>query len=560
MTFFLHRTQPPRDFMKGTLLRLYRLSILVFLAWLLLIHQSKLNQQSPPAPQLEQITAHLPLAASLGKADRMGWSPIYSKRNILLGFARNTRPHSDSFIGYSGPTECLIILNAKRECLAVTLLRSQDTPEYVEKIQENQAFWDSFKTKNSPVLVSGATLTSASIRQGIMSAMGSEMASIKFPQALSLEEIQNLLPQAASLRDSKSQPRWKEVLDSNAQLIAFAATTAPESENVIGYQGPTDSLILLSPEDFKILAVKVRNTFDTDDYVGYVTDDSFYLKSFSKYDIHQLGDLDFKKEKIEGVSGATETSWAVAESLKRKAQTWNKESEKSLWPKWQKHLHWKDLGILLMIFSSGIMMFTSLRGNRIYRRLHQIFLVAFVGLYCGALLSQSLLLGWAKHGLPWEKAPALVLLFTLSILSPVFARRQFYCHHYCPHGTVQQWLQKLSPYQIKLSGKWIKILSTLPAILLLSAIALTFFRPDIPLGYLEPFDAWSLSIISLGLIAFALFTLLISLFIPMAYCRFGCPTGALFKYLRYAGHADHWSWKDGIALLVVLFFAAYEFL
>ena len=49
-----------------------------------------------------------------------------------------------------------------------------------------------------------------------------------------------------------------------------------------------------------------------------------------------------------------------------------------------------------------------------------------------------------------------------------------------------------------------------------------------------------------------------SLVTPLAYCRYGCPTGALFKLLRFTGDADRFGARDWLAaacVALVLLFA-----
>ena len=63
---------------------------------------------------------------------------------------------------------------------------------------------------------------------------------------------------------------------------------------------------------------------------------------------------------------------------------------------------------------------------------------------------------------------------------------------------------------------------------------------------LEPFDAYlpaiaggaALAIFGLGLAASAV--------VPMAYCRHGCPTGALLEHLRLTGRSGRFTWRDGV--------------
>jgi FAD:protein FMN transferase len=43
-------------------------------------------------------------------------------------------------------------------------------------------------------------------------------------------------------------------------------------------------------------------------------------------------------------------------------------------------------------------------------------------------------------------------------------------------------------------------------------------------------------------------SLVASSFVPMAYCRHGCPTGALLDHLRLHSRADRFSWRDGLLL------------
>jgi hypothetical protein len=45
--------------------------------------------------------------------------------------------------------------------------------------------------------------------------------------------------------------------------------------------------------------------------------------------------------------------------------------------------------------------------------------------------------------------------------------------------------------------------------------------------------------------------LVASFFVPQAYCRFGCPTGALLNFVRARGPADRFSRRDAAALVLV---------
>jgi hypothetical protein len=53
-------------------------------------------------------------------------------------------------------------------------------------------------------------------------------------------------------------------------------------------------------------------------------------------------------------------------------------------------------------------------------------------------------------------------------------------------------------------------------------------------------------------ISIAVVGLAASLFIPLAYCRFGCPTGALLGFVRLNAHSDRWSHRDSLAAVLLL--------
>ena len=92
----------------------------------------------------------------------------------------------------------------------------------------------------------------------------------------------------------------------------------------------------------------------------------------------------------------------------------------------------------------------------------------------------------------------------------------------------------------------------LPAVLLALAAVTTIFGLPLSLVDLEPFDAY-VPVVA-GSVALMLFvvSLLASCLSPMAYCRHGCPTGALLEQLRLHGRSDQVSWRDGLLGLCLL--------
>ncbi len=52
-------------------------------------------------------------------------------------------------------------------------------------------------------------------------------------------------------------------------------------------------------------------------------------------------------------------------------------------------------------------------------------------------------------------------------------------------------------------------------------------------------------------VSIALAGLVASLFVPMAYCHYGCPTGALLNFLRSHHRTDRFGRRDLVALALL---------
>ena len=118
---------------------------------------------------------------------------------------------------------------------------------------------------------------------------------------------------------------------------------------------------------------------------------------------------------------------------------------------------------------------------------------------------------------------------------------------------MQQLLVRRLPWQWSPSKTVDKLLSKLPFVLLVLVLFSVAFGLPVNLNALEPFDAYLFRVAGWASIGIAIGGLLVSLFTPLAYCRYGCPTGALFKLLRFTGDGDHFGARDWIAALCVTF-------
>ena len=185
----------------------------------------------------------------------------------------------------------------------------------------------------------------------------------------------------------------------------------------------------------------------------------------------------------------------------------------------------------------------------------RLLLIGFLGVWQGEMLSQAMHVGWARNGVPWRNAGSLVLLAAAAWLVPVLTGRNIYCTHLCPHGALQQLFRHRLPWQVRPRGWWARALRAIPLLLLVWCLLVGMRSWPYSLVDIEPFDAWIWRVASGATIAIAVIGLALSLLVPMAYCRYGCPTGAMLQYFRFHGRSDRWlqrdSWALGLALLVV---------
>ncbi|MGV3663276.1 MAG: FMN-binding protein [Prosthecobacter sp.] len=545
---------------KSIALRLWRVALLV--AVVLAIRRS----HQPVAAELtvERVRDFFPAAAAL--VPHAGMHAVKDDSGITLGHVMQTSPEADDIIGYSGPTNTLIALDSRGRVLGLRILGSADTTDHVAEVVGARSFFKQFTEKKPsevadlrPQAVSGATLTSSAIAEGVLRRLGkSATSSLRFPDALTLEEVKKVEPKAAALGESKSHPGSHEVLDAQGQIIALAVRTAPASDGVVGYKGPSDTFMLMDATGTTLRGITLRRSYDNEAYVGYVTGDAAFLKTFDGMTTEKIANIDFNAAGVEGVSGATQTSYGVAEGIRVRAQALLRENEKQSgwWSliRWR----WQDTGHVIIILAALVMAFTPLRGRAWCRHLHHALLVLYGGFMAGEMLSQGLLAGWATHGAPWRNVHGLVLLAAVALLGPVFTSKHLYCHHICPHGALQQLLAKRLPFHWSPHRRLDAVLSKLPFLLLAFVLFSVAWTLPVDLNALEPFDAYLFRVAGWASIAIAIGGLLWSLVTPLAYCRYGCPTGALFKLLRFTGDADHFGARDWLAagcVTAVLFLA-----
>ncbi|MEW6303369.1 MAG: 4Fe-4S binding protein [Verrucomicrobiota bacterium] len=372
---------------------------------------------------------------------------------------------------------------------------------------------------------------------------------------ITADEARGFLPTAAQLRTDHSAREGMFVLDANGAEIGYVIRTSPKGDAIIGYAGPTDTLIVLD-KDWKVLGIKIRRSDDTHTHVGDVAADKYFMKTWNGMTWERVAEMDLQKAGVEGVSGATLTSMAMAEAIVHRF----KSATDALAAKPQWRVRVRDIGTSLVVCAAIFLCLTHVPGRKWIRRVFQVLVIVYVGFVNGDLLAQSLLMGWAKAGVPWTLAPGLVLLAVAAFIIPWTTKKPLYCLHICPHGAAQELLGRVLPekYRLKIPGGVLAKLRWLPGLLLGVVLIVVMLALPLDLASVEAFDAYLIKSAGVATVAIAIAGLVAALFVPQAYCRFGCPTGALLEFVRSHGQQDRFGARDiaaacMVALVAVLY-------
>lgn len=530
---------------------------------------SKLNDKGQPI-ELSDVQKVLPQAVALNsKDDNPSVVHAYDEQEKRIGLITQTSPQGDSAIGFSGSTNLMVIWDEEDQVSSVSIRTSGDTVDHVDAILEKPDFFKQFEGKTREDLaelgnieaVSGATLTSMAIVDAIALRFGGEKKVGRFPNPIQLEEVIKYFKTASELVPSTTHPSLVEVHDNNGTVLGKVGRTSPYSDQIIGYQGPVDTLLAFD-QNSSLQGMRIRSSFENQPYADYPNDDAYFESLFTGKTIAELADMNLTEEEVEGVSGATMTSIAMAEGIVKTAGDWDRESV-SVKDSAKPLIYWKarDYGSLGVILFAGFVAFTRRGKTKFFRITLQILLVCYLGLVNGDILSQALFAGWAQNGIPWQRAPILALLSLAALIIPMATGKSFYCHQLCPHGAAQQWMRKLKKKPIHIPRALDNILKCVPVALLFFVVFLAFSSSTHTVAILEPFDAYVWEVAGAITIAIALISLLVSAFVPMAYCRYGCPTGAILKLFEFGQNDQEWTRRDylsfgllGLALILYLFF------
>ena len=512
--------------------------------------------QELPVVGAGEVAAVFPGVAEVGPRDPgSGRQVVKGADGQEIGSVCLTLPGQREVRGYSGPTQVLAGLWPDGRLAGWTILSSGETPEHAAMVVGSGEFrrhldgWKAGARVPEAPAVAGATLTATAVRESLVRALSVPVrgTSLRFPEGPDLAEAREMFPGAVGLVETGG--RWR-VEDGGGRVVGWLLRSGPVADGVRGYQGPTEVLCGLDAGGERIAGVRLRRSYDNEPYVGYVREDVGWLGSFKGLTLAEMAAMDFEKVGVEGVSGATLTSYAVAASLKEM-------SAAAVVPVGvgglggEERWTWRRADVVLGVVVVGgvVMGMTRLRGRERVRKVWQAVLVAVPGLWLGSMVALPQLAGWMEHGVSWRTGLGMLLMAVVALVMPWATGRQVYCHQICPHGAAQTWVGRLGLKKLTVSVRWHRVLRRVPGVLLVAAVFSVVFAWGWPLASLEPFDAWVPRVAGVASLVLAVAGLAAAAVVPQAYCQYGCPTGALLRYVRSSGLVDRLGWRDAVAMV-----------
>ena len=425
----------------------------------------------------------------------------------------STSPEGDAVAGWAGPTTVQFVLDQEGRVEQALILRSADSASYVRRIAEHASFLPSLQGLSLEQLggwqvdaVSGATLTSRAIQNAVRLKFAGTPPPSPFPPL----------------------PSELVVLAEGEELIE--AEVLPK----LGYQGPTQVLLILSEEGVLQRAL-MGESFDNEPYIEDVRTDRSFWALFEGLTLEEVAALQAGPGGVEGVSGATMTSQGIVRSLQATAARRLRQESQSPASSLQLARSPRELLGWMVGGAALLVLVTPLRLRRAARKALRVGVVLGFGVGAGALLSLDSAWSWAQHGLPWQSAPLLAGFVLAAVLGPALLGRKTYCRSLCAHGALQQLLAPRASH--KLAPRVDAAFRRLPGLLLLTAVGMLLLATrdagaGVELASWEPFAAWNPQNAAMASLILAGLSVLAAAWVPLAYCHYGCPTGALLDYLR----------------------------
>ncbi|MFV0588501.1 FMN-binding protein [Bacteroides reticulotermitis] len=310
--------------------------------------------------------------------------------------------------------------------------------------------------------------------------------------------------------------------DSTANYVGsdgmLIISTDELAKDVVGYGGNVPLKIYL--KDGKVSKIEALKNAETPGFFRDV--EQGVLPQWNGLTVDEA-----LKKKVDGISGATLSSNAVIESVKR-GLMYSQGIETVETSAESASIFSLKFVCTVLVILAGAIVPIFVRSPR-YRMAQLLLNVVVLGFWSGSFISYSLLVNYISNGLNVWAAVIPVLLLIIAFVFPLFGKKSHYCNWVCPLGSLQEVVGKSVKYKFYIRPRYLKFLNYfrdgLWALLMLLMWAGVCFEW---MDY-ELFTAFIFQQASTAVLVLAIVFLLLSCVVVRPYCRFVCPTGTLFR-------------------------------
>ncbi len=244
---------------------------------------------------------------------------------------------------------------------------------------------------------------------------------------------------------------------------------------------------------------------------------------FKQFSGKKISDLFNENDGIDMVSGATVSSLAFTDAIKKSCHKLGTEVLNLKIKDKTEHFKIGYKEIFLLILYVSVFIVISKRG-KILRYIVMIAGFVFLGIFLNTSISiagfSSIMLGYfpsiTKNLFWWILVPGLFLITLIT-------GKNIYCHRICPFGATQELISKISGIKIKINKKVNGFFGGLRFFLTWLSLIIIFLTQNPTMGAYEPF-ATLFGFEGIGIQWFILSIVLFGAFIiPLFWCRFFCP-------------------------------------
>lgn len=335
-----------------------------------------------------------------------------------------------------------------------------------------------------------------------------------------LTDVRALFPSASTYK--RTDTDVIKVFNGQIQLGTIISSS-PLADSIAGYASSVPVLIGVNMSN-KIVGVRLLKNYESADFVAKIYRSGF-LESWTGKSVHDGAAL-----KTDGVSGATVTSQALISTIRFSL---SRQSSKELDAEQGLTLaQLLRLAAAFTLLAASIAQLIYPAKLKRFRIPLQIATIAVVGFWIGDSLSMQLLYSWLIYGVTLSQKLFLVAAVLAAIAIPLLTNKAFYCTYLCPYGAAQELAGKLSKRKIRITPRVMQYLMHLREWLFGVLLFLLLLGVSLDITYVEPFSAFAYKSAGWPILTLAILFVVLSIFIPRAWCRFFCPTGQLLEFIR----------------------------